>query len=76
MQTLYHITTAELARRAQHDGYYEPPDFAREGFIHCSFLHQFVGVGSRLYCNLSDLVLLQIDPALISCEADPGRYDV
>ena len=68
MHTLYHITPSSLARQAEADGYYEPPDYAREGFIHCSFLHQVVGVGDRLYRHLSDLVVLEIDLALLNCD--------
>jgi glutathione S-transferase len=34
-----------------------------EGFIHCSYQHQVGATANRFYGDLTDLVLLRIDPA-------------
>ena len=34
-----------------------------EGYIHCSYRHQLDGTANRYYADLTDLVLLRIDPA-------------
>jgi uncharacterized protein (DUF952 family) len=63
---LFHITSAEELRTAQEDGVYRPAAFAREGFIHCSYRSQVVPVANRLFRGRQGLVLLEIDPALIT----------
>ena len=67
MKFLYHITTAEQAVAASRAGQYFSLDFAREGFIHCSYHHQVAGVGNRIFAGKRDLVLLKVDPSLLSC---------
>lgn len=64
---LYHITTRTEAERAAANGEYEPAAFAREGFIHCSYRDQVVAVANRLFRGRPDLVLLEIDPAKLTC---------
>lgn len=61
-RTLYHITTAAEAHAAALDGNYAPDAFAQEGFIHCSYRHQVVGVANRIFRGRTGLVLLEIDP--------------
>lgn len=65
---IYHITSANEARAAQGSGEYAPRDFQREGFIHCSYAHQVQGVIGRRFQGRTDLVLLEIDPAQLSCK--------
>jgi uncharacterized protein (DUF952 family) len=65
---IYHITSANEARVAQGSGEYAPRDFQREGFIHCSYEHQVQGVIGRRFQGRTDLVLLEIDPAQLSCK--------
>ena len=36
-----------------------------EGFIHCSYRHQLEAVVNRFYRDVDQLVLLEIDPALV-----------
>jgi uncharacterized protein (DUF952 family) len=64
---LFHITTDPEWQIARALGGYRPRHFADEGFIHCSYAHQVKGVADRLFKGASDLVLLEIDPALLSC---------
>ena len=68
MKRLYHITTRQEARAAESAGIYEPVAFAREGFIHCSYAHQVLAVGNRIFRGRRELVLLEIDPALLGCK--------
>ncbi len=39
-----------------------------EGFVHCSHPHQLEGVANRFYSDVSELVLLHIDPDLMDSE--------
>lgn len=64
---LYHITSAREARAAAQAGRYTPHAFNREGFIHCSYVHQVVATANRTFRGRTDLVLLEIDPALLGC---------
>jgi uncharacterized protein (DUF952 family) len=64
---IFHITTSVEAERARAAGEYEPEGFAREGFIHCSYEEQVAAVANRLFRGRTDLVLLEIDPARLSC---------
>jgi uncharacterized protein (DUF952 family) len=64
---IFHITSEPEWQIAQAFGQYRPKRFAEEGFIHCSYAHQVKGVADRLFKGSSDLVLLEIDPARLSC---------
>jgi uncharacterized protein (DUF952 family) len=65
--TLYHITSEREAREAQQTGEYTPAAFEREGFIHCSYASQVVGTANRIFRGKKDLVLLEIDPSVLTC---------
>src|SRR3954447_12739954 len=41
---------------------------AEEGFIHCSFADQVEVIATRYYADLDELVLLTVDPALLTSE--------
>jgi uncharacterized protein (DUF952 family) len=65
---LFHITTRhefEAARASGED--YRPAPYAREGFIHCSYGHQVEGTAARHFVGRTDLVLLEIDRAALTC---------
>jgi uncharacterized protein (DUF952 family) len=64
---LYHITTKTEADAAGASGNYAPRAFEREGFIHCSYIHQVGPVANRIFRGQTDLVVLEIDPALVNC---------
>ena len=65
---LYHITSKEEALKAAQAGEYTPAAFEREGFIHCSQAHQVRATLNRIFRGRTDLVLLEIDPAELSCK--------
>jgi uncharacterized protein (DUF952 family) len=64
---LFHITSEEEWRAAQASGEYRPQAFSREGFIHCSYAGQVLRTANRIFKGVRDLVLLEIDPARLSC---------
>jgi uncharacterized protein (DUF952 family) len=64
---LYHITSEAEARKAAMAGEYTPAAFDREGFIHCSYAHQVLATLNRIFKGRTDLVVLEIDPALVGC---------
>ncbi|ESA36324.1 glutathione s-transferase domain protein [Leptolyngbya sp. Heron Island J] len=68
MELLYRIAPVADVHAAKAQGYFESADLAAEGFIHCSFLHQVIGVSRRHYAGQQGLVLFSIDPAAVDCE--------
>src|SRR5947207_1372549 len=72
MEHIFHITRAADWRAAQAQGAYRlstrDKTLDEEGFIHCSYANQVAGVANRYYGGLDDLVLLEIDRALVGVE--------
>lgn len=64
-QRVYHITSADQWYKAQTVGEYQPVEFAREQFIHCSYRHQLLTVAHRFYHGQNGLVILLIDSSKI-----------
>ena len=65
---IFHNTTEsgwEAARRA---GVYAADTLGSEGFIHCSTADQWPRVRRERFAGRTDLVLLEIDPALAGAE--------
>jgi uncharacterized protein (DUF952 family) len=73
--TLFHITSAGEARDALRLGVYAPAAFEVEGFIHCSYPRQVIDVANRIFSGRSDLVLLEIDPAKLTCPVIDENLD-
>jgi uncharacterized protein (DUF952 family) len=65
---LFHITTRAEFEAARTAGEYRSVDFAREGFIHCSYGRQVEATAARHFAGRQGLVLLEIDRAALSCE--------
>jgi uncharacterized protein (DUF952 family) len=63
---IFHITSRKEWETAQTKGEYAAESLANQGFIHCSTLNQVVPVADNFYKGQSGLVLLMIDPALLS----------
>jgi uncharacterized protein (DUF952 family) len=55
-------------QKAQDADYYEASSLQTEGFIHCSDKHQIEGVIGRYYAQTPDLMILEINPALLEAE--------
>ncbi|MEI7770765.1 MAG: DUF952 domain-containing protein [Chloroflexales bacterium] len=69
---IYHITARAAWESAQAAGAYAADSLASEGFIHCSTGAQVLGTAARFFAGRRDLVLLAIDPALLTAEL---RYE-
>ena len=63
---IFHITSREAWDIAQTKGEYTHDSLGTEGFIHCSTLSQVIPVADGFYKGQNDLVLLMIEPTLLS----------
>jgi len=63
---IYHITSRAAWKDAQQRGDYRAESLETEGFIHCSTLAQILPVAEKYYKGQSGLVLLMIEPTLLS----------
>ena len=64
---ILHICSA-AEWQASHDDHYRCASLDHEGFIHCSRPEQVVEVAGRLFQGRRDLVLLVIDPELVTAD--------
>jgi uncharacterized protein (DUF952 family) len=71
---LVHLCSADEWRAARADGVHRPESLDAVGFVHLSTPEQVHLPANRLYAGRSDLVLLSIDPALLSADVrwEPG----
>jgi len=65
---IFHITSQEAWFEAEMNGEYLAESLATEGFIHCSTLAQVLPVAENFYKGQSGLVLLVIEPTLLSSD--------
>lgn len=65
---IYHITSRRAWRDAQQRGDYRAESLESEGFIHCSTGTQVLPVAEKYYPGKRGLIVLVIDPALLSSE--------
>jgi len=63
---IFHITSRTAWDEAQKRGDYRAEGLTAEGFIHCSTLSQVLPVADNFYKGQSGLVLLVIEPTLLS----------
>lgn len=63
---IFHITSRTAWDDAQQRGDYRAESLATEGFIHCSTISQVLPVAENFYQSQSGLVLLLIEPTLLS----------
>jgi len=73
MDFIYHITTSNWWNKFTSSDDYESETLREEGFIHCSTLEQVSGVQERYYANQKGLLLLHINPLLLTAEL---KYEV
>ncbi len=64
--SIVHITSRQEWVKAAAAGAYVAPSLASEGFIHCSTAAQVVPVAREFYGSQEGLVLLVIDPGLLT----------
>ena len=65
---IFHITSRTAWDEAQKRGDYRAESLATEGFIHCSTLAQVLPVANNFYKSQSGLILLEIEPTLLSAD--------
>ena len=63
---IFHITSRTSWDEAQKRGEYRAESLSTEGFIHCSTISQVLPVADNFYKGQSGLVLLVIEPTLLS----------
>ena len=66
MTMLFHICSAGDWETGQAMGAYSAASLETEGFIHCSLVHQILGVANNIYVGQVDLVLLVIEDAALT----------
>jgi uncharacterized protein (DUF952 family) len=62
LEALYHLAEGEIWEQQQTAVLYQPTDFEREGFVHCSTAAQLPGTAARFYAGRKDMYLLTLDP--------------
>jgi uncharacterized protein (DUF952 family) len=72
-ELLVHIAKASEWEAAKRAGVYEPPMLQADGFIHLSRPEQAHMPANAIYSDTEDLVLLWIDPTLVTGEV---RYEL
>lgn len=69
---IHHVMTPEGWERFQTTGTSEQSTrdltLAEEGFIHCSYAEQLEGTLQRFYADLPEVVVVTLDPDLLSPE--------
>ena len=65
---IYHITSRSAWSEAHQSGEYRAESLDTEGFIHCSTGSQVLPVVEKFYIGQADLLLLMIDPSLLSAD--------
>ena len=65
---IFHITPRKAWDEAQQRGDYRAESLATEGFIHCSTISQVLPVADNFYKLQNGLVLLVIEPTLLSSD--------
>ncbi len=62
-----HLTNSTNWIEAQQQGFITAPSLTAEGFIHCSTEHQMRDVANKYYRGATEMVLVHIDPAALTC---------
>ena len=65
---IYHLTSRQAWREAQQRGEYRAESLESEGFIHCSTQMQILPVAEKFYKGQQGILLLEIDPSLLTSE--------
>ncbi len=65
---IYHITSRRAWQAGRERGAYRAESLEREGFIHCSTISQVVPVLRKFYEGQAGLLLLKIEPTLLTSD--------
>jgi uncharacterized protein (DUF952 family) len=69
---LIHVTTEDAWEGAAQSGWYLPPGFEAEGFIHCCHRSQLERVLGEHFAGRDDVLLLVLEGSLIAADI---RYE-
>jgi uncharacterized protein (DUF952 family) len=71
---IFHITSRKSWAAAEKYGIYPADSLVSVGFIHCSKVDQIMRVANSIYCNIHDLVILEIDQSKLKSKLlwEPG----
>lgn len=47
-----------------------------EGYIHCSYPHQVLGVARRFYADVDEVIVLRLDPARLEVRPEPPAVGI
>lgn len=67
-ESIYHIAEKRAWENALLDGQYFPAESQQEGFIHFSTEAQVLGTANLLFHGQRGLMLLRVDPSLLTAE--------
>lgn len=65
-RAVFHICSRDAVERARATGQYRANSLDDEGFIHLSRAHQVLPTAAAYFAGVPDLVVLVIDPALLT----------
>ena len=65
---IYHISSRQAWSESRQRGEYRADSLENEGFIHCSTKTQVLPVAEKYYKGQQDIVLLEINPLLLTSE--------
>ena len=68
---IYHIVTPEIWETFNDEYEYEAESLRTEKFIHCSYRNQLDDVLARYYKNTGKVLILSINPHLLTAELRP-----
>jgi len=75
MKYIYHLASPAWFQAQKVNSEYIPEKFSEDGFIHCCYPNQLLGVLSRHFQNTKHLVLLVIDRSKVLCDViDENTY--
>ena len=58
---IVHILRIGELEKAEEQGWYEAESLQKQGFIHCSLMHQIIAVANANYRGIEDMVMLVIN---------------
>jgi uncharacterized protein (DUF952 family) len=65
---IYHIVMPEIWETFKNEDFYEAESLHTENFIHCSYDHQLEAVLERYYQNADRVMVLTVDPDLLTSQ--------
>ena len=71
---IHHVVNGATWDQAATAGRYEPASLATHGFVHCATAAQVDGVVAAFYADVADLVVLDLDEAVLVVRWEPPAH--